>query len=122
MKITLCGSARFEKEFHDWDEKLCLAGHVVYNLSVFPSSKAGVKDWYDDNTKVMLDLVHLAKIEESDAVVVLNIGGYIGESTMREICWARIRGKRRFYVETVVNAKRASNLVGVPWPEWCSPS
>jgi hypothetical protein len=93
MKICLCGSARFEKEFHEWNKQLTLAGHVVYGLAVYPSSEGGNKDWYDSNTKVTLDLVHLAKIEESDAVVVVCPGGYVGESTTREIQWARIRLK-----------------------------
>jgi predicted amidohydrolase len=93
MKITLCGSARFEQEFHRLARELTLAGHVLYSLSVFPSF-AGSKNWYSEEQKVVLDLVHLAKIEESDAVLIIDVDGYIGESTRREIAWARIRGKR----------------------------
>ena len=99
MKITLCGSARFEQEFHEWNEKLTLAGHTVYGLAVYPSSKNGDKNWYGDANKQTLDLVHLSKIEESDAIVVLNVGGYVGDSTRREIEWARIRNKKVYYAE-----------------------
>ncbi len=45
-------------------------------------------------------MLHLAKIEESDAIVVLNVGGYVGDSTAREIMWAHIRRKGIFYLET----------------------
>lgn len=101
MRVTLCGSARFEEEFHEWDEELTLAGHVVYNLSVYPSTKPGGKNWFDDETKITLDLVHLAKIDNSDAVVVINKDGYVGASTAREIQWARIKQKTVYFVEPV---------------------
>lgn len=100
MKLTLCGSARFEKEFHHWNEALTLAGHVVYSLAVYPSSKGGEKNWYDAAIKQSLDLAHLAKIEESEGIVVINVDNYIGESTIREIEWARLRNKKIFYVIT----------------------
>jgi len=100
MKITLCGSAKFEKSFHDWNEKLTFAGHVVYSLAVYPSSKERNKNWYTEEQKTLFDLVHFAKIEESDAVVVLNVDGYVGDSTRREITWAQIREKQVLYLET----------------------
>ncbi len=99
MKIALCGSARFEEAFHHWNEVLSLMGHVVYSLAVLPSRKGGEKKWYNADQKERLDLVHLAKIEESDAIFVVDMGGpgsvatsYMGDSTLREITWARIRG------------------------------
>jgi hypothetical protein len=92
MKITLCGSAKFEKEFKVANERLTLAGHVVYSLAVYPSDKNG-KDWYNAKQKEILDKVHLAKIDASDAIYVLAPGGYIGESTQREIDYARKQGK-----------------------------
>src|SRR5260221_14621420 len=110
MKICLCGSAKFEDQFHSWDEKLTLAGHVVYSLAIYPSSKGGVKDWMDEKTKILLDLIHLAKIEESDAIVVLNVGSYVGDSTRREIEWARIRGKQVFYLE---NAEASMSIIAL---------
>lgn len=93
MKITLCGSARFEEQFKEVNERLSLAGHVVYSLAVYPSDKGG-KDWYTDQQKAMLDQVHLDKIDASDAVYAIAPGGYIGESTAREIAYARKQGKK----------------------------
>ncbi len=52
-----------------------------------------------ESEKVTLDLVHLDKILNSDAVVVINVGGYIGFSTKREIEWARMKEKAVFWIE-----------------------
>lgn len=49
-----------------------------------------------DAEKVTLDRVHLAKIDNSDAIVVLNVDGYIGESTALEIEHAKATGKKIF--------------------------
>lgn len=98
MKITLCGSARFEQEFQEWNEKLTFAGHVVHSLAVLPSFHGGDKNWYTPAQKQTLDLAHLAKIEESDAIFVLDVGGYIGDSTRREIEWAHIRNKIVYFL------------------------
>jgi hypothetical protein len=95
MKITLCGSAKFEDLFHKANKQLTIqGGHTVYSLAVFPSTKDFNKNWYSPEQKTILDLAHLAKIEESHAIfVVTDDTGYIGESTKREIIWAHMRGK-----------------------------
>jgi len=98
MKLTLCGSARFEKLFHEWNEKLTLAGHVVYSLGIYPSSKDGNKNWYTPEQKTRLDQVHLMKILNSDGIVVVTDDtGYVGESTKNEIAWATLNDKHIFY-------------------------
>jgi len=48
--------------------------------------------------KARLDAIHLAKIDASDEVFVLDVGGYIGESTCREIAHAEVTGKRVRYL------------------------
>lgn len=103
MVITLCGSARFESLWVEWQEKLAAMGHTVFALVVYPSQK-GIREgenheWYTEDQKMMLDLIHLSKIEESEAIVVINKDGYIGPSTKREIAWAKIRSKRVYYTE-----------------------
>jgi hypothetical protein len=96
MILTLCGSTRFEKFYHEANKQLGLAGHICFSLMTFPSVE-GSKSWYTPEQKWTLDLAHLAKIESSDGVVMLNIEGYLGESSLRELEWARIRGKRIFW-------------------------
>jgi hypothetical protein len=93
VKITICGSLRFEDAVQQWHERLAFAGHTVYSMVALPSQKGNIKDWYTPTQKQTLDLLHLSKIEESDAIFVVNVDGYIGESTAREIEWAQIRCK-----------------------------
>ncbi len=97
MRLTLCGSAKYEARFHEWNEKLTLAGHVVYGLGVYPSHKNNDKNWYSEEQKGMLDRVHFAKIDNSDGIVVLNEDGYFGQSTKNEISWARLKDKKVFW-------------------------
>lgn len=97
MKVTICGSLRFEPDIQAWHEALALKGHIPYSMVVLPSQKGGKRDWYTAGQKEMLDLIHLAKIEESDCILVVDTDGYIGDSTKREIAWANTRGKTVFY-------------------------
>ena len=46
-----------------------------------------------DEQKAVLDALHLRKIDLADRIVVVNPGGYVGESTSREIGYARAAGK-----------------------------
>jgi hypothetical protein len=47
----------------------------------------------------MLDELHLRKIDLADEALILNVGGYVGDSTAREIQYARLRGKQIRYLE-----------------------
>lgn len=102
MRITLCGSTRFEAQFHEWNHKLAVAGHTVYSLSLFgreatDEGKIGNK-LVTETEKITLDLVHLDKIMNSDAIVVIDVDGYTGFSTKREIQWARMQGKHVYWI------------------------
>lgn len=100
MIITLCGSARFEKWFHAWNRALSLAGHGVFGMSSYPSQNRGNKDWYTPEQKELLDKVHLKKIDASDAIVVLNVFAYLGDSTLREIEYAFNNKKEVYFLES----------------------
>ena len=43
--------------------------------------------------KPQLDELHLRKIDMADEVLILNVNGYIGESTSRELAYAQKQGK-----------------------------
>ena len=49
--------------------------------------------------KALLDALHLRKIDLADRVLVVNPGGYVGESTRREIDYARAAGKPVSFTE-----------------------
>lgn len=93
MKLTLCGSAKFESSFKTWNRVLTLQGHVVYSLAVYPSDM-GDKNWYTEEQKIALDIAHKLKIANSDAIFVVNTEErYIGDSTISEIDYAFNLGK-----------------------------
>lgn len=102
MRITLCGSTRFKAQFDEWNHKLAIAGHTVYSLSLFgrEASDTGKGDApvVTEEQKITLDLVHLDKIINSDAIVVIDVDGYTGFSTKREIQWARMQNKRVYWI------------------------
>lgn len=102
MRITLCGSTRFKSTFEEWNHKLALKGHTVYSLSLFARQESDVgKDGVpiiSEEEKITLDLVHLDKILNSDAILVIDVDGYIGFSTTREIEWARIQDKDVYWL------------------------
>lgn len=61
---------------------------------------------FSEQEKIILDLVHLRKIQESEAIVVINPGGYIGFSTKREIMWAIMLNKLIFAIESPESISR----------------
>lgn len=91
--VCLCGSTRFSDAFQDANLKETLAGNIVLSIGCNTKSdddlvKAGMVI-----NKEALDTLHLHKIDLADEVLVLNVGGYIGESTRREIEYAQRLGK-----------------------------
>ena len=101
--ITLCGSTRFKDEFLEAQKRLTLEGNVVISVGLFGHS--GDDEVWTEGVKDMLDRQHLAKIDLADEIFVINVGGYIGESTKREIAYAEFKGKTITYME---NSKKAS--------------
>ena len=95
--ITLCGSTRFKEQFLETQKRLSLEGNMVLSVGLFGHS--GDEEVWTPGTKEMLDYVHLHKIEISDEIFVINVGGYIGESTKREIAYAESLGKKVNYLE-----------------------
>jgi hypothetical protein len=103
MIITLCGSNRFEPWFHSWSLALGLSGHVPIGLCSYPSNRGGVispEVALGTEGKGILDETHKKKIDASDAIFVLNVFAYIGDSTMSEIKWAQKTGKKIFFLES----------------------
>ena len=94
--ITLCGSIKFKDEFMRVKEKLTLDGNIVLTPNFFNSIK---KENIDEKTKKMLDEMHKQKIDMSDEIYVINLGGYIGESTKSEIEYAKRKDKQINYLE-----------------------
>ena len=84
--ITLCGSTKFREEFLAEQKRLTLEGYIVISVGLFGHS--GDSEVWLDETKVMLDDMHKRKIDMADEIFVINVGGYIGNSTRSEIEYA----------------------------------
>ena len=95
--ITLCGSTRFKDDFLEAQKRLTLEGNIVISVGLFGHS--GDKEVWTPGTKEMLDNMHKRKIDMADAIYVINVGGYIGESTRSEIEYATKQGKTVMYLE-----------------------
>ena len=95
--ITLCGSTRFKEQFLEAQKRLTLDGNIVISVGLFGHS--GDDEVWTVGTKEMLDDMHKRKIDMADSIYVINVGGYIGESTRREIEYARVHGKAIRYLE-----------------------
>src|SRR4030065_1082773 len=91
--ICLCGSTRFIETFAIYSWVLEKQGYIVLGLHYMPPVYGELKGYtgrYDhlgekEGVKEQMDELHLRKIDLADEVHILNIGGYIGESTQREI-------------------------------------
>src|SRR5258708_1447953 len=90
--VCLCGSTRFSEAFGQFNLKETLAGNIVLSIGC---------EWHGDQAlglteadKEHLDELHLRKIDLADEILVLNCDDYVGESTKREITYAKEHGKR----------------------------
>ena len=95
--ITLCGSTRFKDQFIEAQKRLTLEGNIVISVGLFGHS--GDDEVWTEGTKEMLDKMHKRKIDMADAIYVINVGGYIGDSTRSEIEYAIRNGKEVRYLE-----------------------
>ncbi len=95
--VTLCGSTRFRDAFLAAQKRLTLEGCIVLSVGLF--GHAGDEEVWAEGTKEMLDDMHKRKIDMADEIFVINVGGYIGESTRSEIDYALAAGKAVRYLE-----------------------
>ena len=95
MIITICGSTRFKDQILDTARDLTLMGHIVLAPCVFHHAE---ETELTTEEKIRLDNLHKEKINMSDAIFVVNVDGYIGESTYGEIDWATRMKKQVFFL------------------------
>jgi len=102
--ICLCGSTRFTEQMLIKQWKLTKQGNIVLSWCALPDSyfKGGDRTHIGDQegVKKIVDKVHFQKIDIADEVLVINIGGYVGESTRNEINHAIKTGKPVKYLES----------------------
>ena len=109
--VTLCGSTRFKDEFMKIQKELTLKGYIVISVGLFGHSGdnevwEGMDEDTLTNTKIMLDDMHKRKIDMADEIYVINVDGYIGDSTKSEIEYAKQHGKSVKYLVHPLIGKR----------------
>jgi hypothetical protein len=86
--VCLCGSTRFSDAFREANLRETLAGNIVLTIGCDMRSDAllfaDMTDGERGEIKAKLDALHLEKIKLADEVLILNVNGYVGESTLRE--------------------------------------
>ena len=104
--VTLCGSTRFREQFAQAQKDLTLQGYIVISVGLY--GHAGDQEVWENmdegtltKTKEMLDDMHKRKIDMADEIFVINVGGYVGDSTKSEIEYATKTGKKVNYLEEV---------------------
>jgi hypothetical protein len=100
--VCLCGSTRFKDVFDRMNLEFTLQGKIVLSIGCASKSDAelfgslSAREWVD--TKEKLDILHRRKIDLADEVFIVNVDGYIGESTASEISYAMAHGKPVSYL------------------------
>ncbi len=100
--VCLCGSTRFYEAFQQANFEETMKGKIVLSVGFYPHSSTqahGQEIGITPEQKERLDRLHLGKIDMADEVLILNVGGYIGESTARELQHALETGKRVRFLE-----------------------
>lgn len=96
--ITLCGSLKFKKEMMIVAEKMALEGKCIIT-PVYPVLENYKRT---DGQLEKLKEAHFKKIELSDAILVVNVNNYIGDSTNLEIEYAKKLGKEIIYYTDLI--------------------
>jgi len=100
--VCLCGSTRFYEAFQKANYDETMKGRIVLSVGFYPHAAEqvhGEQLGCTEEQKEMLDELHKRKIDMADEILVLNVNGYIGESTQSEIEYAEKRGKKIRYLE-----------------------
>ena len=100
--ITVCGSMKFFREMMEISERVELQGNVVL-MPIYNPSRPN-KDAFTSEEVLILNKMHREKIKLSDAILVVNVNGYIGSSTKNEIEYAKSLNKEVIYYTDLINA------------------
>lgn len=99
--ITICGSLKYKNEMMAISEEMALKGNCILT-PVYP-----VLEKYERTEEQLLKLkeAHFKRIELSDAILVIDINNYIGESTNLEIEYAKKLNKEIIYYSNLIKTK-----------------
>lgn len=94
--MFLIGSKKFKETFEKANKEESLKGNIILSVAMFGHLE-GLN--MESDAKKNFDKIHLDKINLADEVLVLNVNGYIGESTKEELEYAIKESKKIRYLE-----------------------
>ena len=100
--VCLCGSTKFKDAFDEANYLETMDGKIVLSVGFMmhaSGNKHGESIGATPEQKIKLDELHKRKIDLADEVLILNVGGYIGESTRSELEYAIAQEKVVRYLE-----------------------
>lgn len=106
--ITVCGSLRFIKEMMEITEELELQGNCML-VPIYNPARSCKED-FTEKEALILDRMHKERIKLADAILVVNIDGYIGNSTKTEIEFAKSLNKEIIYYTDLVDIQGGSKI------------
>ena len=104
--ITLCGSLKFKKEMMEIAEKMALLGNCILT-PIYPIIE-NVERTKEQLAKLKEE--HFKRIELSDAILVVNVNNYIGNSTSLEIEYAKKLEKEVIYYTELLRKNQLNIL------------
>ncbi len=104
LVVCLCGSTRFGETFFRKSWELSRQGHIVLNIDFCPPDEVDSDGGHGaerlgQDIADQLDELHKRKIDLADWIMILNVGGYVGDSTSSEVEYALALGKRIEWLE-----------------------
>lgn len=103
--VCLCGSTRFYAAFQRANYDETMAGRIVLSIGFYPGAGEGEHGEHVGITseqKTVLDELYFRKIDLCDEILVINVEGYVGESTEREIHYAHKLGKKIRWLDPMI--------------------
>ena len=86
--LTICGSMRFAEDM----QSIAFDLETRHGFNVL-QCVYGDGSHLTTDQRAALSRAHYQKIDLSDGIYVVDIGGYVGQSTQKEIDYARAQGK-----------------------------
>ncbi len=93
--VTICGSFKFKEEMLRLSTELEIKNNYIVLQPVYGIEGAT----YTKEEIEIMGKLHFKRIELSDAIYVVNVNGYIGESTKKEIEYAKSLNKEILSLE-----------------------
>jgi non-canonical (house-cleaning) NTP pyrophosphatase len=118
MKITICGSMQFDTEMQAAKEQLEALGYEVEKPNVVEGHV--YEDNLDTNANLKRGFIdeHFRKIDDSDAVLIVNldknsVANYVGGNTLIEIAYAYAQGLEVFLLNPIPEVSYTDEIRGM---------